>query len=104
MRSLTAATLTSGTKAYWIAGAMVATLVTARVLGPEGRGVIAAATSWVTMFVTFGHFSLANVAVYLLGRDGRSRLPAVAGSLMAIAAVVTALAWTIALTLYVATG
>jgi O-antigen/teichoic acid export membrane protein len=104
MRPWKAATLTSGTKAYWIAGATIATVITARYLGPEGRGVIAAATSWVAMFVTFGHLSLANVTMYLAGRDGRSRLPVLAGSLAATAAAITLLAWTIGATLYVATN
>ncbi len=95
-----AATLTSGTKAYWIIGAMIATLITARFLGPDGRGVIAAATSWVAMFVTFGHLSLANVVVYLIGRDGRSRLAVVAGSAMAITAAATLVAWVVVVSLH----
>ena len=57
MRLWKAVTLTSGTKAYWMIGAMIGTVITARFLGPQGRGVIAAATSWVALFVTFGHFS-----------------------------------------------
>ena len=52
MRSWKAVTLTSGTKAYWIIGAMISTVITARYLGPQGRGVIAAATSSVAVFVT----------------------------------------------------
>ena len=94
-------TLTSGTKAYWMLGAMVITIITARFLGPQGRGIIAAATSWVSLFVTIGHFSLANVIVYLLGGEDRRRfLPAVAGSVMALTAATTLLGWTIAAALH----
>lgn len=90
-------TLTGGTKAYWMLGAMVATIITARFLGPQGRGVIAAATSWVSLFVTFGHFSLSGIIVYLLGGEDRERLlPAVTGSVMALTTVTTLAGWTIA--------
>ena len=104
MRLWKAVTLTSGTKAYWMIGAMIGTVITARFLGPQGRGVIAAATSWVALFVTFGHFSLANVIVYLLGGQERARLlPVVAGSVMALTAATTLLGWTIAAAMHLLT-
>ena len=85
MRSWKAITLTSVAKAYWIVGAMIATIITARFLGAQGRGVIAAASSWVALFVTFGHLSLQHVVVYLLGPNDRERnLPSVAGSVLAV--------------------
>lgn len=105
MRLWKAVTLTSGTKAYWMIGGMVAMIITARFLGPQGRGVIAAATSWVALFVTFGHFSLSSVIVYLLGGDERERLlPVVTGSVLALTALTTLIGWTIAAVLYVATN
>jgi antigen flippase len=104
MRLWKAVTLTSGTKAYWMIGGMVATIITARFLGPQGRGVIAAATSWVALFVTFGHFSLSNVIVYLLGGDDRERLlPLVTGSVMTLTVLTTLLGWAIAATMHLAT-
>src|SRR5207247_7200101 len=97
MRSWKAITLTSVSKAYWMVGAMIATIITARFLGPQGRGIIAAATSWVALFVTFGHLSLQHVVVYLLGpADREGNLPAVAGSVMAVTAVTALLGWAIA--------
>jgi O-antigen/teichoic acid export membrane protein len=99
MKSWKAVTLTSIAKAYWILGAMVATVITARILGPQGRGVIAAATSWVALFVTFGHLSLQHVIVYLLGPSDRERLPGVAGSVMLVTAAVALLGWAVAGTL-----
>src|SRR5947199_1686655 len=105
MRLWKAVTLTSGTKAYWMIGGMVAMIITARFLGPQGRGVIAAATSWVALFVTFGHLSLSHVIVYVVGaRDRAEALPAVAGSLLAITAVITLAGWAIAAAMYAATG
>src|SRR5262245_52097051 len=99
-----AATLTSATKAYWVIGAMITTLVTARFLGPTGRGEIAAATSWVAMFCTFGHLSVAHVLMYVLGNDGRARFPALVGSVMAITVAATLGAWAIVAALQVASG
>jgi O-antigen/teichoic acid export membrane protein len=105
MRLWKAVTLTSGTKAYWMIGAMIGTVITARFLGPQGRGVIAAATSWVALFVTFGHFSLANVIVYLLGGNERARLlPVVTGSVLALTAAMTLLGWAIAAAMYLLTA
>ncbi|HWW62684.1 MAG TPA: oligosaccharide flippase family protein [Thermoanaerobaculia bacterium] len=97
-------TLTSTTKAYWILGAMVTTILTARFLGPQGRGIIAAATSSVAMFVTFGHLSLSQVLVYVAGRGERERvLPVITGSLLAITAATTLVAWAICAALYIVT-
>lgn len=97
MPSIAAAAVTSAAKAYWIAGAMIATIVTARYLGAEGRGIIAAATSWVSLFVTVGHLSLASMVVFLVGREGgaegRARLPAIAGSVIALNLATTLLGW-----------
>jgi O-antigen/teichoic acid export membrane protein len=104
MKLWKAVTLTSGTKAYWMIGAMIGTVITARFLGPQGRGVIAAATSWVALFVTFGHFSLSNVIIYLLSGEDRARLlPAVTGSVLALTAATALLGWAVAAAMYLAT-
>src|SRR5947207_12416701 len=100
MRSWKAITLTSATKAYWIVGAMIATIITARFLGAQGRGVIAAASSWVALFVTFGHLSLQHVVVYLLGPNDRERnFPVVAGSVMLVTAATAIVGWAVAATM-----
>src|SRR5213078_2851182 len=101
MRLWKAVTLTSGTKAYWMIGAMVGTIITARFLGPQGRGVIAAATSWVALFVTFGHLSLQHVIVYLLGREDRAAFGLVTGSVMAVTALTSLAGWAVAAATYV---
>ena len=104
MRSWKAITLTSVAKAYWIVGAMIATIITARFLGPQGRGVIAAASSWVALFVTFGHLSLQHVVVYLLGPNERERnLPVVAGSVMLVTAATAIVGWAVAATMWLVT-
>jgi len=104
MRLWKAATLTTTTKVYWVTGAMATTVITARCLGPDGRGVMAAAASWVAMFVTFGHLSLASVVMYVLTGDDRERVAEVTGSLLAIIAVITVIAWAAVATAYVASN
>ena len=104
MRLRHATTITSVTRAYWIAGAAFATVVTARWLGPEGRGVIAAATSWLFLFSTFAHLSLGHVVMYMLSGAGRARLPVVAGSVIAIMAAATFLCWAIVAGVYLTAG
>src|ERR1051326_4049591 len=104
MRLWKAVTPPRGTKVYWMIGGMVAMIITARFLGPQGRGVIAAASSWVALFVTFGHFSLSNVIIYLLGGEDRERLlPAVTGSVLTLTALTTLAGWIIAAVMYLVT-
>jgi len=55
---------TSGAKIYALGIGMLTLVLLARLLGPEGRGVIAAVNSWVTLFVTFGALSLGTIAQY----------------------------------------
>ena len=105
MQPWKAVALTSATKLYWIIGAMLSTVLTAHFLGPQGRGVIAVATTSVALFLTFGHLSLANVVVYLAGRGDRGNfLSVVTGSLLSITTAVTLVCWTIAVLIYVLTG
>lgn len=54
---------TSGSRFYGLLLGIVSLTLTARWLGPEGRGIAAAVATWVTAFSTFGHFSLGQVAV-----------------------------------------
>ena len=99
-----AVALTSATKIYWILGAMVSTVITARFLGPQGRGAIAVATASVALFVTFGHLSLSNVVIYLASRAERPRsLRDLTGSLLAITVMVTLVSWTVAVAIFVLT-
>ena len=88
---------TSAAKVYSLISGMVVLFLTARWLGPEGRGVVAAVTTWVSLFSTFGFLSLGQVALHLATeRREENWLPSVFGSLMFIAALVTVSAWTVA--------
>jgi O-antigen/teichoic acid export membrane protein len=96
---------TSGTRAYWVLAAMMTTIITARFLGPNGRGVYVAAVGWVTLFSTFGHLSLSQVIIYLVaGKPAGEWLAPVLGSMLAIIGVIVFLGWLIAAVLYFTTG
>jgi O-antigen/teichoic acid export membrane protein len=60
----------------------VTAVLLARVLGPEGRGELAAALLWPTLIMTLGNFGIAPSATYHAART--SNLGLVVGSLLAI--------------------
>ncbi|MCL4849679.1 MAG: lipopolysaccharide biosynthesis protein [Acidobacteria bacterium] len=62
-----------------LVGAVLSLLVvmlTARWLGPDGRGQVAAAVTWAQLLATFGHLSLGQVALHRASTaDGRAWFP-----------------------------
>lgn len=96
---------TSGAKIYWVVAILLTSVVTARYLGPSGRGVFVAAVGWVTLFSTLAHLSLGQVIIHIATRAGGDAwLPRVLGSALAIMGVVTLAGWTIAAGMYFASG
>src|SRR5206468_2032613 len=72
---------TSGARVYWLILGLISTFITARYLGPEGRGLYAAAVSWAGLAYAVLHLSLAPVVVYVAaGRPSEAWLPNVAGT------------------------
>lgn len=69
-------------------------VITARVLGPTGRGEYAAAVTWATTLFTVGCLSLGQVALHRAAeRDDQRWLGPTLGSLAVIAFAVTVLTW-----------
>ena len=96
---------TSAAKIYWVLATLVTAAITARSLGPSGRGVLVAAIGWVTMFSTFGYLSLSQVVVFLAtGREANEWLPRILGSVTAIVATVAVIGAIIATALYLGSG
>ena len=92
---------TSGTRVYALLLGVLTLSLTARLLGPEGRGQVATITTWVTLFSTFGYLSLGQVALHRLTTDRQSlRFGFLLGSLMLLAVVLTFIGWLVALGLY----
>lgn len=97
--------LTGGARAYGLLAGMLTLVVTARALGPEGRGEVAAAVTWAALFSTIGYLSLGQVALHSAGR-GRdaSWLPRHLGSLGLVTLVVSVTGWGVAAVTYAVTG
>jgi O-antigen/teichoic acid export membrane protein len=88
---------TSAAKIYWALAALATATITARYLGPAGRGVYIAAVSWVTAFSTLGYLSLSQVIVFMAtGKEPEEWMPRVVGTLLAILAVIAILGWCVA--------
>lgn len=78
---------TSGAKIYSILIWLAIVGLTARWLGPEGRGHLVVAMTWINLLAVLGHFSLGQVAIYRATQNyGERWLSAVFGSLLFLAA------------------
>jgi antigen flippase len=105
MRSLWSRVLfTSGTRVFVVLIGMAVLVITARRLGPAGRGAIAAVTTWTGLFVTFGQLSLGQVAIHEASKRRAGWFGPTASSLLVACGLVTVLAWTVAAAMYVWSG
>ncbi|MGI8547664.1 MAG: oligosaccharide flippase family protein [Gemmatimonadaceae bacterium] len=96
---------TSGATIVSIAASIISMTITARLLGPTGRGVFVAATSWVGLFATLGTLSLGQVVVHqVAGRPHEDWLEEITGTALAITVGVTLCGWLLVAVLYHATG
>lgn len=79
--------------------------ITARLLGPEGRGVLATVGAWVSLIAALAGLSLGEVSQHRIqGRNRRDWLPEFLGTLIFFAVVLSALSGLVAFVLYRATG
>ena len=93
---------TSGAKVYSLVVGLITLALTARILGPEGRGQVAVITTWVAMFSTFACLSLGQVALHRMARDnGHKRFGYLLGSLLLLTSLLTITGWIGAVGLYV---
>src|SRR3954468_7826340 len=94
---------TSGARIYSLAAGAIGLVITARVLGPSGRGEVAPATTWALLFATFGYLSLGQVAVHRASaRDPSEWLGSTLGVLLLMTGVVTVIGWILAAAIYAA--
>ncbi len=94
---------TSGAKIYSLLLGMVTLAITARWLGPDGRGIVASVTTWVNMFVFVTSISLSLVVIYQ-ATEGRGKkwLSKMLGAMTLHTLIVTLLSWFVVVILYVA--
>jgi O-antigen/teichoic acid export membrane protein len=96
---------TSGARIYAVVAGAISLVITARVLGPAGRGTVAAAITWAALFATLGYLSLGQVAIHrAAGRPVEEWLRPVLGVLVTMAALVTLVGWGLAAVIYAASG
>ncbi len=96
---------TAGARFYGILLGVLSMSLTARLLGPQGRGEVAAILAWVALFSTFGHLSLGSVAINrATSRKDPQWFGQVVGSLLCITLVLSLLGWAIAYALRVLPG
>ncbi|MGA9977915.1 MAG: flippase [Candidatus Sulfotelmatobacter sp.] len=74
-------TETYATRVFLIGIGLVATVIVARILGPEGRGLYAVAAATGTLGVQFANLGLHSANVYLVARDPEMLAPLVGNSL-----------------------
>jgi O-antigen/teichoic acid export membrane protein len=93
---------TSGAKIYSMILGVFTLFLTARLLGPTGRGQIAAVVTWVNMFSTFAFLSLGQIALHRMADDReQNRFGALLGSLLFLTVVLTVGGWIVALGMYI---
>jgi O-antigen/teichoic acid export membrane protein len=80
-------------------------ILTARILGPERQGIIAAALAWASLFANFAGLSLGQVAHYRIqAQRNQDWLPSILGALLFFACGLTLVSLLFAYTLYQFTG
>lgn len=94
---------TGGASLVSAAASLLALVVTARALGPEGRGAYVAATSWTALFATLSSLSLGQVVVHhVAGRPREEWAGEVAGTAFALSLGAGVLGWLLCAAVYVA--
>lgn len=92
---------TSGARIYAVAAGAVTLLITARILGPEGRGIVATSVTWALLYATIGYLSLGQVAIHrATGRHHSEWLGPTLAALLAMTAIVSVIGWAVAAVMY----
>lgn len=92
---------TSGAKAYSLVVGLAILSITARFLGPEGRGQVAVVMTWIGMFCTFSYLSLGQVALHLISDDSKNEfIGNLLSSLIVMTVILTSICWLVAIGMY----
>jgi len=97
---------TSGARVYSLVAGLLVLTITARWLGPAGRGQMAAALVWANVFYLCSYASLNFVAMHQasISAGDRSWLPPTMGTLFVFAGGMTLLGWLVAAVLWFSSG
>src|ERR1700732_5059854 len=95
---------TSAARIYGIIAGTASLVLTARLLGPSGRGVLAAVTSWAALFSGIAGLSLGQVAIYQASNSpDETWFRKTLGSLLAVDLLLSLLSGGVAAVMWVAT-
>jgi O-antigen/teichoic acid export membrane protein len=87
----------SGARIYSFLLGLASLMVTARILGPDGRGVVAGAMAWASLFATLGSISLGQVVVHHAAKQrGGTWIEPLFGVLLLVTVFLTVLMWSLA--------
>ena len=90
-----------GARVYVLLAGMITLVLTARWLGPEGRGMLAAVITWASLISTLSSLSLGQVALkHASSEKGNSWLGPAIGSLGILTGAITIISISVALLLY----
>jgi len=88
---------TGGARVYSLLVGLASLAVTARILGPDGRGVIAGVMAWASLFATLGSLSLGQVIVHHAAKQrGEAWVKSLFGVLLFLTLFLTLLIWFVA--------
>ncbi len=94
---------TGGAKIYSVLLGIITLSITARWLGPEGRGIVASVITWVTIFTELAAVSLGSVLIFKATKDRDEKwIPRMLGTLFGHTVIVTLLSWSLIALLYIA--
>jgi len=88
---------TSSARVYSLLVGLASLAVTARILGPDGRGLVAGVMAWASLFATLGSLSLGQVVVHHAAKQrGKAWLEPLFGALLFLTLFLTVLIWFVA--------
>ncbi|MEE9352091.1 MAG: oligosaccharide flippase family protein [Thiotrichaceae bacterium] len=94
---------TGGAKIYSVLLGIITLSITARWLGPEGRGIVASVITWVNIFTELAAVSLGSVLIFKATKDRDEKwIPKMLGTLLGHTLIVTLLSWSLIALLYMA--
>ncbi len=94
---------TGGAKIYSVLLGIITLSITARWLGPEGRGIVASVITWVNIFTELAAVSLGSVLIFKATKDRDEKwIPKMLGTLFGHTLIVTLLSWSLIALLYMA--
>jgi O-antigen/teichoic acid export membrane protein len=96
---------TSGARIYSTLLSLATLTLTARWLGPQGRGIVVVITTWAALVAGIAHLSIGQVLVHRAANEpGNDWIGSALGAVATVTAIATALGWVAVASLYAILG